>query len=98
VFGERSDSRVLNSNGVEGFEAVDDTESFTVLLQNGKPTRSIGGVGGFVDACAHFPSDNGADFFVEARGYGNISLDPGDVRYDGEIDGREEVRSEAASF
>jgi hypothetical protein len=44
MFWDRGNARVLNSNSIEGLEAMDRPESFSVFLENTKPSRSIGGV------------------------------------------------------
>jgi hypothetical protein len=44
MFCDRGNARVLNSNLIERFKAMDRPESFFVFLENAKPSRLIGGV------------------------------------------------------
>jgi hypothetical protein len=98
MFGDGYDSRMLNGDFVEGFEAVDWSKRFAVLLEHEEPPRTVRGIRGFVCAGFDLLPDNIAHFFLYARWYGDIPLDPGGMRDDGEIDGREEIFAEGPSF
>ena len=89
---------MFDRDGVEWFEAMDDSETLAVLLDDAEPSGSICGVGGFVDTGVHLPSDDGAYFVVESGRYRNILLDPRRMRNYWKLDWREEVCSESTAL
>ena len=82
---------MFDRDGVEWFEAVNNSDTLAVLLDDTKPSGSICGVGGFVDTSIHLLLDNCTYFVVESRQYWDILLDPRRMWNNGEFDRREEV-------
>ena len=67
---------MLDGDGVEWFETVDDSETGTAFLYDAKPSRSVGRIGRFVHTSIDFSANDFADFVVNARGNRDIALDP----------------------
>src|SRR5215510_643039 len=98
MFRGRNNARVLNGDFIEGFEGVDRAKRFSIFLQNAKPTRAIGGIGRFVDACIYFSANNSANLFKETRGYRNVFLDPRDMIDNWKVNRREEICAKTTTF
>ena len=92
------DARVLNGDLVQGLKTMDWAKRFSVFLVHEKPSRSVGRVRGLVRASFNLLFDDSANFFVDARGYWNISLDLWRVRDYWEINRREEIFTESSAL
>ena len=89
---------MLDRDGVERFETVNDSETLSVLLDDTKPSGSVCGVRGFVDTGVHLLSDYCTNSVIESGWYRNILLDPRRMWNDWELNRREEVCSESAAL
>jgi len=74
---------VLNGDCVEWLETVYYAQFDATFLEDGKPSRSIGGVGLLVYTCVDFSLDNLTHLFINARRYGHIAKYPRFVFDDG---------------
>ena len=73
---------MLDGDGVQGFETMDDSEfgasgRAVHLLDNRKPARSVGGIQRLIDPGGDLGFDESADFVVNAWWNRNIALNPG---------------------
>ena len=91
LFGERSDARVLDHDGIEGFETMDWANGVGFFLCYAEPVRAVQGVGALVYTCIHLRLNNFANLIIDTRRYRNVSLNPGGVCDDGDFDRWEEV-------
>lgn len=89
---------MLNGNGVERFEAMNEAKGLAIFLNDTEPTRSIRRVRRFVDSGVDLPPDDFADFVIDARRDGDIALYPRGVRDYWEFDGRKEVGSKGSAL
>jgi len=94
----RGYARVLDSDGVEGFETVNNAQIGASFLQDGKPSRSIGRVRSLIDTSVDFGLNDFADILVDTWRDGHISKYPGFVFDNGHEYWREEVFVESTSL
>ena len=94
LFGEGSDTRVLDRDGVERFKTVDGTNSVGFFLCYAEPARVVQGVGALVYASIHLCPNDFANLIIDTQRYWNVSLNPGGVCDDGDFDRWEEVLTE----
>ena len=91
LFSEVSDTRMLDHDGVEWFEAVDWANGVGFFLCYAEPARAVQGVGVLVYTGSHLCPNDFADLIVDTQWYRNISLNPGGVCDDRDFDRWEEV-------
>ena len=89
---------MLDCDGVEGFETVDQANGIGFFLCYAEPARAVQGVGALVYTGIHLRLNDFADLIVDTRGYRNVSLNPGGVCDDGDFDWREEVLVEVTAL
>lgn len=94
---------MLDGDGVQGFEAVNDSEfgasgGAIRLLDDCKPTRSVGGIRRLIDSSSDLGFDESAYFVVDAWWNRNIALNPGLVFDYRHINWWEEVLAETSAF
>ena len=95
---EQGDTGVLNGDFVKWLETVYNAERGAIFLDNTKLSRSVGGVGGFINSSFKLALDEFTDFFVYSRQYRNVRLHPGLVQNCWDLDGWKEVFMEVALF
>ena len=98
LFGEGSDSGMLDCDGIEWFEAVDGTNGISFFLRYAEPVRAVRGVQALVYAGVHLRPNNFANLIVDTRRYRNVSLNPGGVCDNGDFDRQEEVFAEVTAL
>ena len=91
LFSEGSDARMLDCDGVEGFEAVDRANGVGFFPRYTEPARVVRGVRALIYAGVHLRPNNFANLIVDTQRYRNVSLNPGGVCNDGDFDRQEEV-------
>ena len=79
LFGEGGDARVLDSNCVKGFEAVDQANCISFFFRNAEPVWAVQRVEVLIYAGIHLHLNNLANFVVDTQRYRNVVLNPGGV-------------------
>ena len=98
LFSERSDTRMLDGNGIEGFETVDWANGISFFLHYAEPARAVQRVGVLIYAGIHLRLNNLANFVVDTQRYWNVSLNPGGVCNDGDFNRWKEVLAEVTAL
>jgi hypothetical protein len=89
------DAGVSDSDGVEGLEVMDDAEHSTLLL-HAEPSRVVGGIGAFVNACCKLVFEHLDNIVEDAQGDRDVLVCPRDVFYNGDLNQCKVVITEAA--
>ena len=89
---------MLDSDCVEGLEAVDGAKVLAILFGDTEPARAVRRIRSFIHTCFYFYAYDSANFVVDARRNGNVFLDPRGMCDNWNFDWREEVLTKVSTL